>query len=206
MAIYRFRVNFEDYDDIIREIDVLSTHTFLDLHHAIHQSTGYNPDLSSSFYISNDQWMKGEEIAFQPSSRKQEKGVALMEKSKLNKFIDDPHQKFYYTYNFDRPYDFHVQLIKILKEESGKKYPLTFKSIGTAPKPFGAAVIPTEENGAKKAEKDDYDFLNETEYGIDEAEELDLDLMDDEETQSGEDDKDGFSAGFSDNENYEDDY
>jgi hypothetical protein len=25
-----------------------------------------------------------------------------MEKVKLSSFIDDPHQKFYYTFNFDR--------------------------------------------------------------------------------------------------------
>ncbi|WP_130856907.1 IS1096 element passenger TnpR family protein [Olivibacter jilunii] len=206
MAIYRFRVTFEDYDDIIREIDVLSTHTLLDLHHAIHQSTGYNPEVSSSFYISNDQWMKGEEIAYLPSKRKEERGIALMENSKLNKFIDDPHQKFYYTYNFDRPFDFHVQLIKILKEENGKTYPLTVKTVGLAPKPFGAAVIPTEASALKKEDKEDYDFLNETEYGIDEAEDMDLDLMDDEETQDGSEEKDDFSGEFSDNENYEDDY
>lgn len=206
MAIYRFRVTFEDYDDIIREIDVLSTHTFLDLHHAIHQSTGYNPEVSSSFYISNDQWMKGEEIAYLPSKRKEERGIVLMENSKLNKFIDDPHQKFYYTYNFDRPFDFHVQLIKILKEENGKTYPLTVKTVGLAPKPFGAAVIPTEASALKKEDKEDYDFLNETEYGIDEAEDMDLDLMDDEETQDGSEEKDDFSGEFSDNENYDDDY
>jgi hypothetical protein len=206
MAIYRFRVTFEDYDDIIREIDVLSTHTFLDLHQAIHQSTEYNPEVSSSFYISNEQWMKGEEIAYLPNARKKERGVALMENAKLNKFIDDPHQKFYYTYNFDRPFDFHVQLIKILPEESGKKYPVTSKSVGIAPKPFGAAIIPTE-TADKKDDKEDFDFLNETEYGIDDAEDLDLDLMDDEETQGGnEEEKDNFSEGFSGNENFEDDY
>jgi len=208
MAIYRFRVTFEDYDDIIREIDVLPTHTFLDLHQAIHQSTGYNPELPSSFYISNDQWMKGEEIAFLPNVRKKEQGVALMEASKLNKFIDDPHQKFYYTYNFERPFDFHVQLIKIAKEEEGKKYPLISKSIGTAPKPFGAAIIPTQEHTDKKEEKDDYDFLNETEYGIEDSDDLDLDVMDEEDTQNGEEEeKDDFSGGFSDGEQYdEDDY
>lgn len=205
MAIYRFRVTFEDYDDIIREIDVLSTHTFLDLHHAIQQSTGYNPETSSSFYISNEQWMKGEEIAYLPNSRKQERGIALMENSKLNRFIDDPHQKFYYTYNFDRPFDFHVQLIKILKEENGKSYPLTVKSVGLAPKPFGSATIPTEETN-KKEGKEDYDFLNETEYGIDDAEDLDLDLMDDEETKDDSEEKDDFSGEFSDNENFEEDY
>jgi len=205
MAIYRFRVTFEDYDDIIREIDVLSTNTFLDLHHAIQQSTGYNPEVSSSFYISNDQWMKGEEIAYLPNTRKQDRGIALMENAKLNRFIDDPHQKFYYTYNFERPFDFHVQLIKILKEENGKTYPLTAKSIGIAPKPFGAAIIPEEET-SKKDDKEDYDFLNETEYGIDDAEDLELDLMDGEETKDDTEEKDDFSDEFSDNENFEDDY
>ena len=63
MAIYRFKVSFEDYDDIERDIDIKSNQTFEDLHRAIHQSTGYNADLSSSFYVSSDQWIKKEEIA-----------------------------------------------------------------------------------------------------------------------------------------------
>ena len=49
MALYRFRVTFEDYDDVVREIDVKSNQTFEDLHRAIHKSTGYNSDYSSSF-------------------------------------------------------------------------------------------------------------------------------------------------------------
>ena len=64
MAIYRFRVSFEDYDDIERDIDIKSNQTFEDLHRAIHQSTGYQVEASSSFYVSNDQWIKNEEIAF----------------------------------------------------------------------------------------------------------------------------------------------
>ena len=123
MAIYRFKVSFEDYDDVIREIDIKSTQTFEDLHRAIHRTTGYNPEKSSSFYVSNDHWIKAEEIAFLPNPRKADTGIALMTGTKLHKFIDDPHQKFYYTYNFERPYDFHVELIKILDEEKGKEYP-----------------------------------------------------------------------------------
>jgi hypothetical protein len=55
MALYRFKVTFEDYDEVSRDIDIKSNQTFLDLHKAIHQSTGYNPEFPSSFYISNDQ-------------------------------------------------------------------------------------------------------------------------------------------------------
>ena len=122
MAIYRFKISFEDYDEVEREIDIKSTQTFEDLHRALHRSTGYPAEVSSSFYVSNDFWNKGQEISFLPSEKKIEQGVSLMDKSKLSSFIDDPHQKFYYTYNFERPFDFHVQLIKIiLDEENGKE-------------------------------------------------------------------------------------
>lgn len=177
MAIYRFKITFEDYDDVIREIDVLSKHTFLDLHIAIQKAVKYDPDKSSSFFVSNDQWKKGEEISYLPTESKKNKGVVLMETAKLNRFINDPHQKFYYTYNFDKPYDFHVQLIKILKEEEGREYPSVVKSIGIAPKAGG--TIATDETESDKEEKSEFDFLND--MGYDAEDEQDLDLMDGEE-------------------------
>ena len=128
MAIYRFKVSFEDYDDVIREIDIKSNQTFKDLHDAIHKSIGYDAEKPSSFYASNDQWIKNEEIAYLPNQRKIDRGIALMENSKLSSFIEDPHQKFYYVYNFDRPFDFHIQLVKILENDT-KEYPLVVKSV-----------------------------------------------------------------------------
>ncbi|MXV17850.1 IS1096 element passenger TnpR family protein [Hufsiella ginkgonis] len=209
MAIYRFRVSFEDYDDIIREIDIKSNQTFEDLHYAIHKSTGYAPSQSSSFYVSNDQWLKGDEIAFLPSQRKVNAGIALMEKSKLSSFIDDPHQKFYYTYNFERPYDFHVELIKILlDDEKGKEYPSLFKSIGDAPKPASAGVPVA----AAAPEGDDFDFLNDLEYAPEDADDLEeVDEVDDravapaDHEEEEEEDKDEFMDEFSDNEGYDKD-
>src|SRR5476651_2750419 len=132
MALYRFKVTFEDYDDVTREIDIKSTQNFEDLHRAIHQSTGYNAEFSSSFYISNDQWIKGEEITYLPNQKRIDRGVSLMEKIKLSSFIYDPHQKFYYTFNFDRPFDFHVELIKLLDETPGVTYPHVAKINGEA--------------------------------------------------------------------------
>ncbi len=168
MALYRFRVTFEDYDDVSREVDIKSTQTFADLHHAIHQSIGFNPDYSSSFYISNDQWTKGEEIAFKPNERKANRGITLMENAKLSNFIDDPHQKFYYTSNFERPFDFHVELVKILDETPGTSYPATVRSSGEPPKQFGNVYNPTVATAANE----DFDFLNEMEYNPEETEDF----------------------------------
>jgi len=206
MAIYRFKVSFEDYDDIERDIDIKSNQTFEDLHRAIHQSTGYNAELSSSFYVSSDQWIKNEEIAFLPNQRKINNGVATMENSKLSSFIDDPHQKFYYTYNFDRPYDFHVELVKILlNEEAGKTYPCVSRSQGEAPKMAGTAIIPPISTSVS----DDFDFLNELDFQPEDAEDLeqmsDMGINTDSEIEEEDEEKDEFMDEFSDNEGYDSD-
>src|SRR6201994_2217551 len=200
MALYRFRITFEDYDDVVREIDVKSNQTFEDLHRAIHQSTGYNSEYPSSFYISNDQWTKGEEITYLPNQKRIDRGVALMDKVKLLSFIDDPHQKFYYTFNFDRPFDFHVELMKIILDETpGVSYPAVIKSVGEAPKQFGnAPIIPVET-------EDDLDFLNELEFAEEDAEDFSEveETVDDREeikTEEGdeEEEEDEFGSEFSD--------
>ncbi|WP_353133587.1 hypothetical protein [Pseudopedobacter sp.] len=198
MAIYRFRVSFEDYDDIIREIDIKSSQTFKDLHDAIHKSIGYDPEKSSSFYASNDQWIKNEEIAYLPNQRKIDRGVALMESSKLSAFIDDPHQKFYYVYNFDRPFDFHIQLVKILENDT-KEYPVVVKSIGEAPKIFSNILgNPNEVTG-----DEDEDYVEDDDILIADEDELNsLNAREDEEEEEDEE-SDEFSDEFSDNENYE---
>ena len=208
MALYRFRITFEDYDDVIREIDVKSNQTFEDLHRAIHQSTGYNPEYPSSFYIANDQWIKGEEITYMPNQKRIDRGVALMDKVKLLSYIDDPHQKFYYTFNFDRPFDFHVELMKIILEDApGVSYPAVIKSVGEAPKQFGNVITPT----ATPAPNDDFDFLNEMAYSEEDTEEF-SEISEEEGVESGtkahvaagEEEEDEFSNEFSDDENFED--
>jgi len=172
MAIYRFRISFEDYDDINREIDIKSNQTFEDLHRAIHRSTGYNAEKPSSFYVSTDNWLKGDEIAINPTQRKIDNGVVLMENSKLSSFIDDPHQKFYYIYNFERPFDFHVELVKIILDTDPKiEYPYVVKSVGEAPKIIDNSNIGSIVASTSSANSD-FDFLNEMDFVPEDTEEL----------------------------------
>src|SRR6202044_2547338 len=160
----------------------------------------------SSFYISNDQWTKGEEITYLPNQKRIDRGVSLMHKVKLLSFIDDPHQKFYYTFNFDRPFDFHVELLKIILEENpGTSYPAIIKSVGEAPKQFGNIITPS----AAPAGADEFDFLNEMTYSKEDTEEF-SEISEDEGVETEvkapveEDEDDEFSNEFSDDENFED--
>ncbi len=172
MAIYRFRISFEDFDEVVREIDIKSTQTFEDLHKAIHRSTGYSSEKSSSFYVSTDNWIKGDEITYLPNQRRTDRGVALMENSKLSSFIEDPHQKFYYIYNFDRPFDFHVELIKIiLHTDPSIEYPFLVKSLGEAPRVINKNNFDTVAVSSNPVSSD-FDFLNEMNFVPEDTEEL----------------------------------
>lgn len=200
MAVYRFRISFEDYDEVIREIDIKSNQTFKDLHFFFLNQIGYDPEKSSSFYVSNDQWIKNEELAYLPNQRKIDNGVALLENSKLSRFIDDPHQKFYYIYNFEKPYEFHVQLIKILDNDPTKKFPSLFKAVGEAPKIFVPFVAPDDDYVGDEDEIiDDNDIVI---AGDDELDNLNTDTEGDEEEEESDDDS--FEDDFSDSEDYDD--
>jgi len=207
MAIYRFKISFEDFDDVTREIDIKTNQTFEDLHRAIHRSTGYNAEKPSSFYVSTDNWIKGDEIAILPNQRKIDNGVTLMENSRLSNFIEDPHQKFYYIYNFERPFDFHVELIKIILENDPNiEYPFLVKSTGEAPKIIdnsNAAGFAVSSSAASS----DFDFLNEMDFVPEDTEELEAmggrGIMADEvDEESEEEEKDDFvdSGDFADEE------
>ncbi|WP_214228560.1 hypothetical protein [Pedobacter sp. B4-66] len=208
MAIYRFRISFEDFDEVVREIDIKSTQTFEDLHKAVHRSTGYSAEKSSSFYVSTDNWIKGDEIAYLPNQRKIDRGVALMENSKLSSFIEDPHQKFYYIYNFDRPFDFHVELIKIILEtDPNIEYPYLVKSTGEAPKiieknNFGSVAV------SSNPVSTDFDFLNEMDFVPEDTDELEAmggrGINTEEKGEDAEEESEDESDEFSDNDNYED--
>ncbi|MEJ7560098.1 MAG: hypothetical protein WKF66_17420 [Pedobacter sp.] len=216
MAIYRFKISFEDFDEVVREIDIKSTQTFEDLHKAIHRSTGYTPEKSSSFYVSTDHWIKGDEIAYLPAARKTERKVSLMEASKLSSFIEDPHQKFYYIYNFERPFDFHVELIKIiLQTDPNIEYPYLVKSFGEAPK-----IIDKNNSGGVAVSANptstEFDFLNELNFAPEDTEELEAmggrginteEKSEDSEEEEGAEESDEFADNDSfEDEEYKEDY
>jgi hypothetical protein len=139
MAVYKFRVTFEDYDDIYRIIEIKSTQTFFDFHKAILESIGFDQKQMASFYMSNDSWKKFQEITLEDMSDSDdpEKKLPIMSKSKLADFIADPHQKMIYIYDFIELWTLHIELTGIeMKEAAGKKYPLCSKTAGLAPKQY----------------------------------------------------------------------
>jgi len=170
MAVYKFRVTFEEHDDVSRHIEIKAIQTFDDLHNAILQSVGFENREMASFYMSDDNWKKGKEITLADMSDG-EKKIAMMKNSRLKDFIADPHQKIYYVYDFMAMWTFHIELIKIIvSEEAGVSYPRCVRTAGDAPKQFGTSpeVVPVPEDFVEE------EFAVEAEIEV-EGEEVDTD-------------------------------
>ncbi len=130
--VFRFKVIFEDVDDVERIIDVGSKNTFRDFHNCIQDAIGFDKIKSASFFKTNDNWRPNEEFCTDPKPNAKAAGA-----SELGKFIDDPHQKFLYIYDIDGGnWHLRAEVVKLFRAEAGKDYPDLFKSIGIAPKQF----------------------------------------------------------------------
>ncbi len=142
MAVYRFRVTFEDFDDVNREIEIKSSQSFEELNESIQSAIGFDGSKPASFYMSDDHWKKGKEVTSRPLSKEEKETISTMKKGRLLDYIIDPHQKIYYIFDNVAQWCFHIELVKIIvSEEGGAHYPRVIKSVGEAPKQYGTTVI-----------------------------------------------------------------
>ena len=142
MAIYRFRVTFEDQDDVARDIEIRSTQTFEDLHHGIHSAIGFDASKQASFYLSDDHWTKGQEFTNRELKESEKENIFAFRKSRLCDYISDPHQKIYYIFDPEAQWAFLIEMIKIVpSEELNASYPRCIKINGEAPKQYGTLPV-----------------------------------------------------------------
>ena len=134
MAIYRFRVSFEEFEDVYRDIEIRSSQHFEEFHMAILTSIGFDKKHAASFFVCDSQWRKGKEITLLEEDL--EDDVRLMKKTKISTCVEDPYQQFIYVYDKVAAWSFAIQLIKITKEEGNANYPVCIKSFGSSPKQY----------------------------------------------------------------------
>lgn len=132
MAVYRFKVYFEDDESIIREIDIKSTQTFEDFHNTIQNAIGFDSAHPSSFFVSTDTWRRGKEIVFLHKKHSTGLKGTWMHETKIATFVEDPHQKFIYEFDPDGGnWILLVELMKIIPDAS-VTYPRINKSVGAS--------------------------------------------------------------------------
>jgi hypothetical protein len=210
MAVFKFRAVYDGDIDCIRDIEIKSNQTFLDLHNALLDAINFKPGELASFYEADEQWRKGREISLEDMTdeddpRPEDEKPLVMGQCKLQDFIDNPHAKFIWVYDFLKMWTFALELIKILPKEDPKAtYPRVVKSEGEPPKQFTnnkniALVDDDDDDEPRKRKKNSITDLG----GIETYDHEDDLLMDDDEDVLDENDFNEFSdEGSFDDDNY----
>lgn len=147
MHIYRFKQTFEEQDDFVREIEVGSEQNFEDFHKAIVDNLGLDQGTLSSFFITDYRFRKKREISLidmSPEERpetfdeEEEEKMLVMKDAILSDYIDDPHQKLLYVYDYLNYWTFYLELLKILPADPKHTYPRISKTLGEVPRELTA--------------------------------------------------------------------
>lgn len=154
--IYRFRAILDAHEDVFRDIEIEATDSLEDFHNAITQAFGFGGQEMASFYISNDLWEQGDEIALFDMSEVPG-SVQVMSETSLEDVVHEDQTKLIYVYDFLNMWTFLVELAEIAEREEGRTYPNLMFAHGHIPE-----EAPEKEFIADPSD-DDYD----EEFGLD---------------------------------------
>ncbi|MCQ2271561.1 MAG: plasmid pRiA4b ORF-3 family protein [Bacteroidales bacterium] len=151
MFYYKFRVSYDEVDEFVRDIEILSNDNFESLHTILYKSIGLEGNELASFSICDSKWNKKNEITLidmnddevedQPEyeeedgfSTKTHLPKFIMKDCLLNKMISDPHQHILYEYDFLNPKVFYIELMKTAQVSESTGYPRCTNKVGELPK------------------------------------------------------------------------
>lgn len=134
MAGLKFRVllDTKETTEIFRDVIIPDSATFADLYKICIESFGFKGDQMASFYMSNDEWDKGQEITLEDMSFGEESDTPIMDKALVREFIEAPDQKIILVYDFIKMWIFLLELVAYEKETPAN--PLLALAVGDAPK------------------------------------------------------------------------
>ncbi|WP_438964540.1 IS1096 element passenger TnpR family protein [Winogradskyella sp.] len=167
--IYRFRVVLDNdtEEDVFRDLEIRETDTMEDLHNIITQSFGFDGMEMASFYISDDEWNQGEEIAmFDMSEAGNE--VMVMGQTIIKDVVHEASPKLIYVYDFLSMWTFYVELAEIVDEAEGTDYPNLMFVHGQIPDEAPDKTFEAQSDDAFDEFENDVDVDNYSDLDFDE--------------------------------------
>lgn len=135
MPSYKFRVLIDTTsgEDIFRDILIGSEDHLENFYSVILKSFDFKGKEMASFYKSNEDWDKGQEITLVDMGlNDSSEPVLIMQETKMKEIVTEPNQKLILVYDFMRMWCFLIELIETLPKNTTK--PEVLISVGIAPK------------------------------------------------------------------------
>jgi hypothetical protein len=129
--IYTFRFISDEEDDFIIDININHNQTFEDLHNTIQKTLNFDNTQLASFYTSNEEWEKLDEIPYIQMG--EDSGIKTMKEQNIGEIYTERDEQILYIYDFLNERLLFGKLIRIINAESPIELPSVSKLEGTIP-------------------------------------------------------------------------
>ena len=166
MHIYKFRMLAEDNEEFIRDFEIQGAQNFEDFHNVITRTVNLNGNELASFYICDQKWNKLIEITLldmvEPEAEEklgESFDTYVMSDSRIRDFINEPHQRLLYEYDFLDMKTFYIELLSVYKQKEEGSYPRCSLSKGNLDQEITPEELQAEEEDLRNDLLGDFDDL-----------------------------------------------
>lgn len=135
MSAYKFRVLIDtaSNEEIFRDVLISSDENLETFYQTIIDAFDFKNDQMASFYKSNDDWDKGQEVALMDMGFNEEaEAVLIMNETSIKSLITEKNQKIILVHDFMRMWCFLIELVATTSKTPMS--PEIVLSVGAAPK------------------------------------------------------------------------
>jgi len=168
--IYLFRIISDENPDFFRDLVADTSDTFLDFHEILQKDLGYDPSQLASFFITNQQWEKQQEITLIDMMPDPGLSTSTMDQTTLGEHLHELNQRMIYVFDFFSNRAFFIELIESSDQTSSRDTPFVAHSKGEAPPQLALDRLLSEEEDMLMDEDGDQQDLN--------LDDLDPDMLD----------------------------
>lgn len=131
--IYLFRIISDEDPAFFRDLVADASDTFLEFHECLQKNLGYDPTQLASFFITNHEWEKQQEITLIDMMPDSGVDTFTMDQTTLGEHIHVLNERMIYVFDFFSNRAFYIELIESSDESSSRETPFIGHSKGEAP-------------------------------------------------------------------------
>ncbi len=155
MKVLKFRVLLDNIKGVFRDIEIPENFNLAQLHETIVDSLDFSGMEMASFFISDEDWEKGEEISLMDMSEPGQDSVRLMSDMPITEVTKEAGDRLLYVYDFLNMWICYVELVDILDKKIDKAEVVL--SVGESP------VESSSGNAGMDTDLDDSDLYDDFE-------------------------------------------
>ena len=157
---FRILLDTKKNEEVFHDLLVADDDNFESFFNTILKAFEFKGDQMASFYVSNENWDKGEEISLVDLSEDEEQtNLKIMKDTRINEFLLEPDQKFILVYDFLKMWILLIELIGI--QEDAPPSPLILLSVGVNPNEESKEISDDFQmisDDSAEGEEDDFGF------------------------------------------------